>query len=272
MDNKVLFAVVGTSEKELASGERVLADVKEHRDILFMLCDDDNFSKNKTTLKNAVDRLNDLEMLFILNATGQTSTLQYSLELSSIAKERGIVSVVFVADDIGNIRERRIEKSLDITKVKESADGVVIVPINEMSTNDVFAQNTRLVFDYINELVLVEGVIYLDIEDLTYALKNSGFAYMGIGRASGENRAEKAVNMAFSNLIPKGVCSTAHQTLINFVLKSDIELNECENIVSMINKNVHSDANCVYAVTFEENPKDEISIYVVVADFVESQL
>ena len=98
-------------------------------------------------------------------------------------------------------------------------------------------------------------------------MKDAGYAHMGVGRASGKDKAEAAANMAISSPLLETAINGAKGVIINITSSPDIGLEEIETASSMITKQAHEDANIIWGAAFDETMEDEMSVTVIATGF-----
>ena len=124
----------------------------------------------------------------------------------------------------------------------------------------------------ISELINVQGHINLDFADVSTIIKDSGVAHMGIGTASGENRATEAARAAMESPLLATSMTGAKRLLVNITASSDIGLDEIDIASSIIAEGAEPDARIIWGVVFDEQMGDDISITVVATGFEADEL
>jgi cell division protein FtsZ len=119
----------------------------------------------------------------------------------------------------------------------------------------------------ISELIQVPGLVNLDFADVTSVMKDAGYAHMGVGRASGKDKAINAANMAISSPLLETSIKGAKGVIINITAALDIGLDEVEQASEMIRAAAHEDANIIWGAGFDETMNDEMSVTVIATGF-----
>jgi len=114
---------------------------------------------------------------------------------------------------------------------------------------------------------LLPGLVNLDFADVTSIMKDAGYAHMGVGRASGKDKAEVAANMAISSPLLETAINGAKGVIINVTASPDIGLDEIETASSLIAKQADKNANIIWGAAFDETMDDEISVTVIATGF-----
>ena len=90
---------------------------------------------------------------------------------------------------------------------------------------------------------------------------------MGVGRASGKDKAETAAQLAISSPLLETAINGAKGVIINITSSPDIGLEEIEIASSMITKQAHEEANIIWGAAFDETMEDELSVTVIATGF-----
>ena len=119
----------------------------------------------------------------------------------------------------------------------------------------------------ISELIKTVGFINLDFADVSAIMRDAGHAHMGVGRASGKDKAEVAANAAVSSPLLETTIDGAHGVIINFTSSPDIQLDEVEQAAKIISDAAHPEANVIFGVAFDDTLQDEIIVTVIATGF-----
>ena len=102
-------------------------------------------------------------------------------------------------------------------------------------------------------------------------MKDAGYAHMGVGRASGKDKAVNAANMAISSPLLETSIRGARGVIINITASPDIGLDEVEQASEMIHAAAHEDANIIWGAGFNDEMNDEMSVTVIATGFAEDR-
>ena len=119
----------------------------------------------------------------------------------------------------------------------------------------------------ISDLIKIPGLVNIDFADVTAIMKDAGHAHMGIGRASGKDKAAEAARMAIASPLLETSISGARGVIFNITSSSDVTLEEVQLAADMIEKEVHPDANIIWGATFDDSMQDELQITVIATSF-----
>ena len=122
----------------------------------------------------------------------------------------------------------------------------------------------------ISDLIKVPGLINLDFADVTSIMKDKGLAHMGIGNASGENRAIEAAKEAIQSPLLETSIRGAKGVLLNVTGGPSLSLFEANAASNLITESCDPDANIIFGASIREDLEDEIMITVIATGFNEA--
>jgi cell division protein FtsZ len=224
--------------------------------------------------------IGDADMVFITAGLGGGTGTGAAPVIASLAKEAGALVVAVVTTPFqfeGRIRQRCAEEGL--RNLKGCVD--TVITISNQRLRQTVAAKTRLKDAFrtadevlrqavqgISDLINKKGEINLDFADVRTIMSEKGVAIMGIGEASGENRAITAAQQATSSpLLENASISGAKAVLFNIVGGPDMTLEEVDEAASMIQDACDSDAEIIFGTVHDENMEGSISITVIATDF-----
>lgn len=224
------------------------------------------------------------DMLFITAGMGGGTGTGAAPVIASIAKEQGILTVGVVTKPFSfEGRKRMINAEKGIAELKQNVDTLVVIPndkilqvIDKKTTmveafskaDDVLQQGVQGITDLISN----PGIINLDFADVRTIMNNKGVAHMGIGRATGENRAEEAVKFAISSPLLDTSIDGARCVLVNMCGGESLGLMEANVGMGLIREAVDPDAEIIFGTSINENLGEEIIITVIATDFQNSDV
>ena len=121
----------------------------------------------------------------------------------------------------------------------------------------------------ISDIIIVPGLINTDFADVRTIMTQAGSALMGMGIASGENRAVEAAQMAINSALIESSISGARGVLLNITGGSDLGIHEVNKACSIIQETVDEDANIIIGAVIDESMKDTLKITVIATGFGE---
>jgi cell division protein FtsZ len=225
------------------------------------------------------DALRDSDMVFITAGLGGGTGSGAAPVIAEVAKELGALTIGVVTKPFsfeGNRRKLIAEKAAEEMKAK--VDTLITIPNDRL--RDVVQKNTsildafRVVDDVlrqgvqgISDIITVPGLINLDFADVRTVMRDAGSALMGIGRASGENRALEAAKMAVASPLLEVSISGAQGILFNITGSSNLSLYEVTEAAEEIRANADPEANIIFGTSFNERLGDEVMITVIATGF-----
>ena len=219
------------------------------------------------------------DMVFITAGMGGGTGTGGAPVVARIAKDMGILTVGVVTRPFNFEGRRRIDQAnAGISDLKEQVDALVVIPnerLKLVSDQKITFQNAFEVADNvlrqavqsISELMTVPGLINLDFNDVATIMRNAGFAHMGVGRASGKEKAAEAAKMAIESPLLETSISGARGVLLNITGSPDMGLEEVEQAAAMVQEAAHPDAHIIFGAAVDEKLDDEIRITVVATGF-----
>ena len=195
--------------------------------------------------------------------------------IAEIAKEMGALTIGVVTKPFtfeGNRRKLVAEKAAE--ELKANVDTLITIPNDRLK--DVVQKNTsildafRVVDDVlrqgvqgISDIITVPGLINLDFADVRTIMKDAGSALMGIGRATGENRAVEAARQAIASPLLEVNITGAQGILFNITGSSNLSLYEVTEAAEEIRAAADPEANIIFGTSFNERLGDEVQITVI---------
>jgi len=227
--------------------------------------------------------LENTDMVFITAGMGGGTGTGAAPIVAEAAKEQGILTVGVVTKPFAfEGRRRMMQAEKGIEDLRGKVDSLVIIPNDRLkhSTEQkvTFANAFEIADDVlrqavlsISELIGETGFINLDFADVTAIMKDAGLAHMGVGRASGKDKAEAAARMAISSPLLETSINGARGILVNVSGPADISFEDVELAASMVQAAVHPDANTIFGAAFDETLNDEIRVTVIATGFDEKK-
>ncbi len=227
----------------------------------------------EATLKGA-------DMVFITAGMGGGTGTGASPVVAEVAKELGILTTAIVTKPFlfeGNKRSRNAE--LGIKELKKHVDAFIIIHNNRLlnitDRNTTWLQSLSLANDVlkqairgISDLILVPGLINHDFADIKTVMADSGRALMGVGNASGENRALESAKMAISSpLLEESSIEGAKGVLINITGGSSLSLHEIHEAASLVRESADDDVNIIFGSVIDPDLEEEVIVTVIATGF-----
>ena len=196
------------------------------------------------------------DMVFITTGMGGGTGTGAAPVVARIAKSKGILTVGIVTKPFGFEGKKRMEQAESgIEKLKEFVDSLIIIPNERLKEvgEKITLMNAFQVADdvllhgvqSISELINVPEYINLDFADVTSIMQDAGYAHMGLGMASGKDKAIEAAREAISSPLLETTITGASGVLISITASPDIGLDDIETASSLISAEAADDATVI---------------------------
>lgn len=221
------------------------------------------------------------DMLFLAAGMGGGTGTGAAPVIAEIAMGMGILTVGIVTKPFDFEEERIKNANNGIIKLRENVDALIVIPSQKLFNNQPdtclenlfeMIENARCqCIQSICELVLGDELINLDFADIKMILSGKGTAYIGSGRAAGENKAKEAVKAAISKPLLETPLNGARSILVSYSGNSDLGFFEADESMELIRSEIDPEAEIIYAITTNNALKDEVIVTVIAAGFDTNQ-
>ncbi|MFZ7134016.1 MAG: cell division protein FtsZ [Eubacteriales bacterium] len=219
------------------------------------------------------------DLLFITAGMGGGTGTGAAPVVAKIAKESGVLTVGVVTKPFsfeGRVRMNNAE--LGIRLLSDNVDALVTIPNDRLlqladkttSLRDAFKMADNVLLQGvrgISDLIAIPGLVSLDFADVKTIMKDTGLAHMGVGTASGENKAVEAARQAIHSPLLETQIDGATGVLLNITGGSDLTLFEVDQAAEIAREAADPDANVIFGAAIDENMEDEIKITVIATGF-----
>ena len=219
------------------------------------------------------------DMVFVTAGMGGGTGTGAAPIVAQAAKEMGILTIGVVTKPFTFEGKKRLSQAeRGIESLKGKVDSLVVIPNDKLlqivdrktSINEAFRMADDVLrqgVQGISDLIAVTGTVNLDFADVKTIMLNTGMAHMGIGRASGENRAEDAAKQAVQSPLLETSIEGARGVIINITGGEDLGLHEVNTAAELVQRSVDPEANIIFGVVTDPEMKDEIQITVIATGF-----
>ncbi|MBF0233304.1 MAG: cell division protein FtsZ [Desulfamplus sp.] len=218
----------------------------------------------------------DSHMVFITAGLGGGTGTGAAPVIAEICKELGILTVAVVSKPFSFEGKKRASQAEEgISNLRDITDTVITIPNDRLrglaspgsKMKDMFVRADEILHHSvkgITDLIMLPGHINLDFADVRTTMSKAGMALMGIGIASGENRAVEAAEKAISHPLLEDISiAGARGVLMNITCTSDITMDEVMEASDRIHQEVGDDAEIIWGQTFDETLGDEMRVTVI---------
>jgi len=225
--------------------------------------------------------LEDTDMVFITAGMGGGTGTGAAPIVADLAREAGILTVGVVTKPFkfeGANRMRQAEAG--IAELSAKVDSLIIIPNDRLKyvtdQKITFANAFGIADDVLKQAVMSISelvgfservIINQDFADVSAIMRNAGRAHMGVGVASGREKAEQAALSAVSSPLLETSINGATGVLINVTGSPEMTLDEVETASTIVQENVNVDANIIFGATYSDDLQDQIRVTVIATGF-----
>jgi len=236
----------------------------------------DAAEESREELKEAVKGS---DLVFVTAGEGGGTGTGAAPVIAQIAREQGALTVGVVTkpfDFEGRQRMRQAEEGIEA--LRSQVDSLIVIPNERLievverrtSILDAFRQADDVLrqgVQGITDLITVPGLINLDFADVKTIMEDAGSSLMGIGVASGENRAAEAARAAISSPLLETTIAGATGVLMNVTGGPDLGLFEIDEAAQIIRASAHEDCNVIFGAVIDESVGDHVRVTVIATGF-----
>lgn len=225
------------------------------------------------------EALRGADMVFVTAGMGGGTGTGAAPIVAAAAKEMGILTIGVVTKPFTFEGKKRLSQAeRGIESLKGKVDTLVVIPNDKLlqiidrktsiieafkMADDVLRQGVQ----GISDLIAIPGLVNLDFADVKTIMLNTGMAHMGIGRASGENRAEDAAKQAVQSPLLETSIEGARGVIINITGGNNLGLHEVNTAAELIQRSVDPEANIIFGAVIDESLDEDIIITVIATGF-----
>ena len=219
------------------------------------------------------------DMVFVTAGMGGGTGTGAAPIVAQAAKEMGILTIGVVTKPFTFEGKKRLSQAeRGIESLKGKVDTLVVIPNDKLL--QVIDRKTSMVEAFrmaddilrqgvqgISDLILIPGEVNLDFADVKTIMQNKGMAHMGIGMATGENRAEDAAKQAIQSPLLETSIEGAKAVIINITGNAEVGLHEVNTAAELIQRSADPEANIIFGTVIDDSLEDEIIITVIATGF-----
>lgn len=227
------------------------------------------------------EALRGADMVFVTAGMGGGTGTGAAPVIAQIARDLGALTVGVVTRPFTfEGRKRSNQAAGGIGAMKEAVDTLIVIPNDRLL--EIVDKSTPMLEAFreadnvlrqgvqgISDLIATPGLINLDFADVKTIMSNKGSALMGIGVASGENRAAEAAKKAVSSPLLETSIDGAQGVLMNITGGSNLSLYEVQEAADIVASASDQDVNMIFGSVINDNLKDEIIVTVIATGFQE---
>jgi cell division protein FtsZ len=225
------------------------------------------------------DLVKGADMVFITAGEGGGTGTGAAPVIAEIARNAGALTIGVVTRPFAfEGRRRSVQADNGVQRLKEKVDTLIVIPNDRLlsvandktSVLNAFKMADEVLMQGVSgitNLLTTPGLINTDFADVKMVLSNAGSALMGIGQASGDDRAVSAAKAAISSPLLEAAIDGARGVLLNITGPSSMGLFEMNAAAEIIHGVAHPDANIIFGTVIDDEMGDEVKVTVVAAGF-----
>ncbi|MEK7477806.1 MAG: cell division protein FtsZ [Patescibacteria group bacterium] len=222
------------------------------------------------------------DMVFVTAGMGGGTGTGAVPIIAKVAKEQGVLTVAIVTRPFFfEGKQRGAIADQGIEELRKEVDAVITIPNDRIlnviskdtSCSSAFAmcdEILRQAVEGISNIITIPGIINVDFADVRAVMQNAGSALMGIGSATGENRAIEAAKIAINSPLLDLSIDGAKGVLFTIAGGADMTMFEIQDAAKVITESIDGDAKVIFgAINDEKLKKNEIKVTVIATGFPE---
>ncbi len=225
------------------------------------------------------EMLKGADMVFITCGLGGGTGSGASPIIAEIAKDLGALTIAVVTKPFffeGGVRQKVADDSYN--SLSEKVDTIIVVSNEKLL--EIIDKRTTFIDSFkmadnvlrqgvqgISEIITVPGIVNADFADVRTIMADTGSALMGVGQASGENKAIEAVKSAINSALLETSIDGAKGIVFTITGGNDLSMTDVSDAAKMINSLADKDAKIIFGAVIDESLGDEIKVTVIATGF-----
>ena len=225
------------------------------------------------------EMIGDAQMVVITCGMGGGTGTGAAPVIAKVAREHGCLTIGICTKPFpfeGPIRMQNAIEGLE--QIKKYVDTLVVIPNQRLLQTlprdvkllDAFREADKVLrkaVQGVSEIISIPGVINVDFADIKSVMQNKGTALLGIGAASGPDRAVQAARNAIHSQLLEVTINGATDAIVNITATQDLSLKEVDVAIAEIRNNCGKDLNIIYGTTINNDLGDEMVITVIATGY-----
>lgn len=220
------------------------------------------------------------QMVFVTAGMGGGTGTGGAPEVAKIAKEMGILTVGIVTVPFEFEGRNKRDKAFNgLDRLRDNVDALIVISNNKL--REIFGNlSLTVAFSHadnvlttaargISEIITKPGLVNVDFEDVKTVMKDSGVAIMGIGVASGEDRASKAIDLALSSPLLNDNDIYGARGILLYISSGakEVTMDEVSQITDFVQQASSNDTEVIWGVCQDDSLEDELSVTLIATGF-----
>lgn len=219
------------------------------------------------------------DMVFVTAGMGGGTGTGAAPVVARVAREMDILTVGIVTKPFAFEGKRRMDQAeAGIAEIAQYVDSLIVIPnerLKEVSNAKISLATAFGIADdvlrhgvqSVSDLIVGTGFINLDFADVTSVMANAGYAHMGVGSATGKDKAEQAARQAISSPLLETSIKGAKGILISISVSPDVSLDDVDLASNMVKNEANPEANIIWGVAFDNDLEDEMKVTIIATGF-----
>jgi len=225
------------------------------------------------------DVLKGADMVFVTAGEGGGTGTGGAPVVAEVARSLGALTVGVVTRPFGfEGRRRSLQAEQGIADLRDAVDTLIVIPNDKllsladpsMSMVDAFSMADEILMNGVSgitDLITTPGLINVDFADVRTVLAEAGTAVMGIGKSSGEGRAQQSADRAMSSPLLETSMEGARGVLLSVAGPPGMTLHEVNEAASAVNSHCDDDAQIIFGAVVDDTLGEEMRVTVIAAGF-----
>ncbi len=224
------------------------------------------------------------QMVFVATGMGGGTGTGAAPIVAEIAHDMGILTIAVVTKPFEFEGSKKMVLAEEgIARLRKNVDSLLVIPNERLLPDDdddddiPLAQAFAMADDVlrkgvqsISDLIQVAGEINLDLADITSVMKDAGYAHMGVGEATGKDRATVAAQLAIESNLLEGTMDGARRAICNISATSSMGIKEIKKASALIKSHLSEDVQFKWGAKYDESLGDVMRITIIATDFEDS--
>ena len=221
------------------------------------------------------------DMVFIATGMGGGTGTGASPVVAEIAHDMGILTVAVVTKpfEFEGIAKMKLAED-GIEKLKENVDSLLVIPNERLLPSDDEDEDITLGAAFaladsvlsrgvqsISDLIQIKGEVNLDFADITSVMKDAGYAHMGVGEATGKDRAIVAAQAAVASPLLEGAIDGARRAILNITVSHEVGIREIKKASTLVKQLLSEGVRLKWGTTYDDSLGDVMRVTVIATDF-----
>ncbi len=236
------------------------------------------------TLAEIEEAIEGADIVFVTAGMGGGTGTGAAPVIAGLAKDKGMLTVGIVTTPFAFEGKKRMTNATQgVIELKKNVDTLVVIPNEKLrqildksvSFADSFKKADEVLqqgVDGIYNLISKNGDVNLDFNDIKTVMTDKGIAHMGIGKATGKNKTEIALNTAINSPLLETSVNGAKYVLVNYLVDKNATLDEVSDSLDILRDAIDEDAEIIWGLAFSDEDDDTVTVTVIATDLDDNEI